>query len=670
MDELIRLTVLGLVVGAAYAIAASGLVITYATSNVFNMAHGAIGMVMAFVYWSLAFNTDRPFWLPSMPAPVAALLTVFVIAPLFGLFLERVIMRKLTTATVTQQVTVTVGLMIFLIGFAQSVWPSAGRGVQSFFGTRSVGVGTVNVSFDQLLTFFIAFAVAGGMYLLLNTTRTGIGMRAIVDNRTLLQLHGAKPGQLAGISWAIGSGLAALAGILLVNQNEVGLEYFLLTFLVINAFAAAMFGRLKSLPQTFGGALVVGLAIQYFVYVTGFLPDDFKADFNTLLSGLRAALPTIVLFVVMLVLPMEKLRIGALDGATLARLPSRRNYLIGSGAFLAICMFLINVVLDNAQVSAFGGGIAFALIMLSLVVLTGYGGDVSLGQMTFVGLGALVVGRYFGAFNLWSVIMAGVVAGLIGAIVAFPALRLRGLYLGLGTLAFAKAMEKLVFEYDGLGFSLGGSAEASRPSLVSTEAGFAMLVAVAFIAMAGFVLELRRSRYGRLLLATRDSPAACGTLGLNIRNTRVLVFALSAAMAGVGGAFFAGMRVAVGATDFLAFQSLPLLLMAAVGGITSVSGALLGGMMLGFGPSLQESFGSDFAGFWIIQDAAGVQYMSIGVLAIYVGQNPNGAMGLIFNAFRKNFMKADTVSGLAALEDGGRTSDVDAEAEEPSLATV
>ncbi len=619
-DGVFRFAILGLVTGSAYAIASSGLVITYATSNVFNMAHGAIGMIMAFMYWELAGNRG-------LPTPVALFLVVFVIAPLFGAFLERTLMRRLTDATITASLTVTVGLFVMLIGIARTIWPPAGRAVDPFFPGKQVVVAGVGVTYHEILTFLTGAAVAGGLYLLLNRTRTGIAMRAIVDNRELLALHGARPQYLGMLSWGIGSSLAALAGILLVPVLQ--LDYFTLTLVVINAYAAAMVGRLKSLPRTFAGAIALGLLLEHSRLFFGLLPDGFQASQAELLKGLRGSLPTLFLFATMLILPQDKLRVGVVEGASLAKLPTRTRTLAW-GVALVVAVAVVVQFLSTGQVASLGAGLGYAMIMLSLIVLTGYGGDVSLSQMSFVGIGALVV-LAFGQVDPLSVLAAGIVAALAGAVVAFPALRLRGLYIGLGTLAMAVALDELLFK-SRYGFGTGGISEVQRPPGFGSEPMMAILMAVGFVAMAYLVLAIRRGRFGRLLLATRDSPAACGTLGLSITQTRVQVFALSAGLAGMAGAMFTGMVVAVGSATFEMFRSLPLLLLAAVGGITSVTGALLGGLFLGAGPALQQAIpsiegGAGLGGLLVrlIQD----DFVVTGLLALFA-TNPNGLARFVF----------------------------------------
>ena len=492
--DLFAFTIVGLITGAAYAIAASGLVVTYATSNVFNMAHGAVGMVMAFLYWELSVNQG-------LPEVVALVLVVGVIAPLFGAMLERTMMRKLTNASVSVALVVTVGLLVLLIGFAQTVWPPGARSVAKFFPNSSVGIASVTVSAHQLITFGLAAVVAAGLWYFLSRTQTGVAMRAVVDNRTLVALHGAYPERLAMYSWAIGSSLAALAGILLVA--DIGLDYATLTLLVINAYAAALVGRLKSLPATFVGALALGIAQSYFLFGLRWLPDGF--DDGGLINGLRSALPTLFLFAVMLYLPQEKLRVGAVTGTRLPRLPSHRRVLVSGVGFVAAVVVLVNV-LSTSNVSRFGQALVISAIMLSLVVLTGYGGVISLSQMTFVGVGALIVARTFGGeLSVVSVATAAIVSGIVGAIVALPALRLKGLYLGLGTLAFAVAMDKMIFESRLLGFNLGGSKLIERPTILGIslegERAFTVFVAIMFVLMAVVVLQIRRGRFGRFLLA-------------------------------------------------------------------------------------------------------------------------------------------------------------------------
>ena len=627
MSQFLAFTIIGLIAGSAYAIAASGLVLTYATSNVFNIAHGAVGMFMAFLYWELAVDNG-------VPGPLALLLVVGVVAPLFGFLVERFMMRKLTEAPVAIALVMTVGLLVSLIGAAQVVWPPAGRRVDPFFGSSGLDLGVYFVSGQQLLTFAVAVGVAVALYVLLNRTRTGTAMRAVVDNRELLALHGARPDRLAGISWAIGCSLAALAGILLVPTLQ--LDYLNLTLLVIAAYAAAMVGRLKNLPRTFVGALVLGLLTSYAQYVVGLIPPDLDEKLGGIIQGTRIALPTIFLLVVMLLLPQDKLRVGRVAGTVLPPLPSWTKTLAFAGVFLA-ATFLVTGLMAESTVARFGQALCFPLIMLSLVLLLGYGGDVSLCQLSFVGVGSLVVGGKLLPFldaelSLVTLLFSFLATAVLGAVVALPALRLRGLYLGLATLGVASALDSMLFQTR-FGFGAGGGSftlERTQVSLLGldlrSERAMTMAVAVAFVLTAFAVLGVRRSKYGRILLAARDSEAACATLGYNTRAVRVGVFSLSAGLAGVAGAMYTGMNVSVSTADFLYFGSLPLLLFAVVGGVTSVTGVLIGGLVYQF--VIPTVAGES-------PEVLGLTYILLLLAIVSLGGNPNGVANLLFGLPRR-----------------------------------
>jgi branched-chain amino acid transport system permease protein len=292
-------------------------------------------------------------------------------------------------------------------------------------------------------------------------------------------------------------------------------------------------------------------------------------------------------------------------------------------------VWVLTGALSAADNSRFGQALCFSLIMLSLVLLVGYGGDVSLCQMSFVGVGGLVVGGKLLPFldpglSITSILLAFLATALLGVAVAVPALRLRGLYLGLATLAVASALDTMLFQTK-FGFGAGGgSLTVERSTLLgvdlTSERGMTLAVAVAFVLMSIGVLGIRRSRYGRILLAARDSEAACATLGYNTRAVRVAVFAVSAGLAGVAGAFYTGMRVSISTADFMFFQSLPLLLFAVVGGVTTVTGVLIGGLSYGLLPVLLDR----------VPALGGVVYVLLLLAILGLGGNPNGVASVLF----------------------------------------
>lgn len=601
MQEFLAFTVVGIVTGAIYAIAASGLVVTYTTSGIFNFAHGAVGMVMAFTYWELHIHNH---W-ATIPSFIAV---VFVLAPLAGAACERVLMRGLQGASVTVSLVVTLGLLVGLIGMAQSIWKPAVRIVPMFYGQGGIRIFNVQVTWQEQITLGVALLVAVALYFVLYRTRTGVAMRAVVDDRNLMSLNGGRPNLISQLSWALGFSLAGLSGVLLASI--LTLNILVLTLLVVNAYAAAMVGRLKSLPRTFLGALILGLIGSYTVgYVTPHLPRS--------VTGLGESLPTIFLFVVLLALPQDRLRVGRVIGAKTPRVPSLRQSGIGAGILVAAA-WIISAPLSPANISRLGEGLALAIIMLSLVLLTGYGGQVSLCQLTFAGVGAFTMAKIGGGHSALGLLLAIIPAALVGGLIALPALRLQGLYLALATLAFGELMDNMFFANSHI-FGLDGILRVGRPVIFGisfhSERAYLILLATAFGLISMFLLALRRGPFGRLLSAMKDSPVACATLGLNLTATKLAVFTISAGLAGLAGALFGGLRTAAGSSDFQVFQSLPVLLLVVIGGISCVTGALIGGMLYGFLlPLLKDR----------VPALAGVTYLLTGVAAVALGRNPNG----------------------------------------------
>lgn len=608
MSAFISFTILGIFTGAAYAIAASGLVLTYTTTRVFNIAHGAFGMVLAFTYWDFSVRQGLPVWL-------SLGLVLLVVAPAAGWFVQRVVARDLGDAPVSVSLVVTVGLFVGLLGLAQQIWPPDSRTLLPFFMDTTFNVFGTAVSGHQALTIVLSIAVAVGLYLLLNKTRIGTAMRASVDNPELLRLFGGKPSTAAALSWAIGISLAALAGILLTP--EVGMDYTTLTLLVINAYAAAMMGRLKSLPLTFAGAIGLGILQSWAVV---YLPTEGN------LAGIRGCVPALFLFVVILVAKPVQLRIGQVKGTLYAPVAGLRKSL-GWGVGLVLVVLALATGMSDTNLLLAGTAATYAIVMLSLVLLNGYGGYLSLAQFTFAGVGALTYAK-LDEPNLYGLVVSALVAGLVGVVVALPVLRLTGLYLALATMAFGLVMDALVFQAD-FAFGFNGSLEAKRLSIlgvaINSTSMYVVVMVIFFVLLGIGLLTLRRGTFGRLLIAMRDSPAACTTLGLDMRWFRVGLFGLSATIAGVAGALFAGLRGTVGATDFQLLASLPLLLFAVVAGVTTVTGALIGGIGLMLLPVLQ----SDHPGI------AGLLFGIIGFGAVALGRDPNGLANLLFRIGHK-----------------------------------
>lgn len=614
MTTFLRLTIFGLVAGGAYSVAASGLVLTYTTSGIFNFAHGAIGMLAAFVYWELHYHFELPTFL-------ALAIVLLVLAPLFGALLERFLIRPLHGAPLATTLVVTVGILAGCIGLAQNLWPPKTRIVEEFFAQEGFTIFGVFVSWHRFITLLVAVAAAVALRVLLYHTRGGITMRAVVDDRDLTSLSGLPPARSSTWSWAIGATMAALAGILIAPL--INLDTVLLTLLVLNAYAAAVVGRLQSIPLTFAGAMFLGL---FQAYSTNYLPKVFPNDrLPDWLPGLNDSLPILMLFVVLLLLPEARLRGARLIRVATTRVPSPTQVAFGA-TLLTAGALIVSGLLSDRNVQRVGEGIALGLIALSLVPLTGYAGQVSLCPLAFAGLGAVMMSKFGDGGSWLGLVAAIIVPAAVGALVALPALRLQGLYLALSTLAFAVLMDNMIFPQRRLFWT--SSVSIDRPNLlgISLQSDRAWFVAMAgaYGLLAIFVVMMRRGSFGRRLLAMRDSPVGCATLGMSLTWTKLRVFALSAAMAGLGGAMYAAMRVSVSAKSFTSIEGLSILLLAVIGGIETISGPLIGGVLV----ALMKILGQEAPALdWI--PAIGPAFV-----AITLARHRDGAAAQLGQAFR------------------------------------
>jgi branched-subunit amino acid ABC-type transport system permease component len=650
MQQFLQYTILGLVTGGVYGIAASGLVVTYTTSGIFNFAHGATAMLGAFTYWQLRFGWH---W----PAPLALIVTLGIAAPLLGTLLHVVIMRGLRGTAEVTKIVVPISVMLGFLALSTWVWdptPSDPRIFQKFFGSaKTVSLAGINITYHEILALVLAVVIAAALRYLFTRTRSGVAMRAVVDDPALLELNGGRPERLATMSWALGAVLAALAGILITPIQGGAMSANALTLLVIDAFAAAMFGRLRSLPRTFAGGIVLGLATNYVVAY-------FPSDKWTWVSNFRVSIPMILLFAVLLVLPQDRLR-----GTTLMRtrerfrLPSMRTAVIGAVA-LVVVMFLLRAIMQPTAINSVAFGMTLSVIALSLVLLTGYAGEINLGVMAFGALGTIicfhlgVTGSGLTArTTIWGYLFAAVFCALIGAIVALPALRLRGLYLALSTMAFGVFVSNMVLReisprtlpllHRTFNIFPSGTLTVPKPKIgpfdMNDMGTFLMFVTILFALLGVGLIAFRHSNYGRRVAALKDSPAAAATLGMNVVRLKLLVFMLSAAIAGVGGALMSAQLGSVNIDRFDIFLSLSLLMLTVVGGIGYVSGALFGGILLGVAFSaISNTFvkiGADHTSLQGLADF-GKDFVTVlpATMGITMAKNPSGAVHDVVTNFR------------------------------------
>lgn len=572
MDQFITFGIVGLSTAAIYAIISSGLVVTYTTTGVFNFAHGAVGMMAAFGYWQLYIGWGLPMW-------VALPVVVLVLAPLFGMLVE-LLMRPVQGLGDAEKLVMTIALLSGLIALAQWIWnPMKARSLQTFFADREpFHIGAATISWHQALTMSIAVAVALALRALLFRTRTGIEMRATVDDRTLVGLTGANPVRANRVAWITGTVLAALGGVLIAPM--VSLDATQLSLLIVSAYAAAIFGRLRSLPMTFVGAVVVGCMEAY---LAGYLPQ------NDYLPGLRLAAPALLLLVALLIFPHRRLR-GRERNLTQVPVPTARGTIAFAGIIVVIGLVLATV-LGEGHLITYGQIFAFGVIALSLVLLVGYAGQISLAQLGMAGIGAVVCANFGAEGQWWAIPVAMGVSGAIGALVALPALRLSGVYLALGTAAIAVVLDRWIFpmapvEIFGREFTFfnQGSADLVGPRLfgfaIDSTAELTVFAAVCLASVTLFVAAVRRGRLGRRLIALRDSETAYATFGGSLLYTKALVFGISAAIAGLGGALYGMQLQSVAPEQFGFVAGLGIFLIAVVGGLGVVGNGLFTGAMI------------------------------------------------------------------------------------------
>ena len=595
MSEFLQYLVIGIVTGSIYAVSASGLVVTYNATGIFNFAYGAVGMFLAYLYWQL--------WQGWGWNPVLSLVIVLlVLAPLLALVVERVLMRPLHGSTLNTMIVVTLGMFLLLYGLTGTIWnQSITRNLPAWFAADQVDIFNVNLTYEQLITLGCAVLVATALWFLFRHTRTGVSMRAVVDDPALASMTGARSGRIAGLAWIIGFMAAGLAGILVAPGTGMSLE--ILSELVIFGYSAAIVGRLRSLPLTFLGAMILGIAGSMAI---GYVPES-------QLNNVSNALPMGLLIIVLLLLPQGTLTAGRLARHRPPRTPSLGTTLIGGLVLIGLAT-LIAYLITGINLYTEGLGLATAIAALSLVLLSGYGGQVWLCQFTFMGMGAWAMTKVDGGDSILGVLAAVGLCAAAGGILALPALRLRGLYMALATLAFAVLMDEIFFTNPSI--VTGGSITVGRPTIFGmkfvTDRSFVILLAIVLAACIVGVGILRRGSFGRRLVAMSDSQVACATVGMNIIRTKLAVFVLAGGLAGLAGALYGGMARTVSVSQFGFVESLVLFVAVVLAGVTMLSASVQAGISLAVIALIAQHLPS-FAGF---------TYILFGVGIIAVGRNP------------------------------------------------
>ncbi|ALO12006.1 Branched amino acid transport system ATP-binding protein [Streptomyces venezuelae] len=621
MGDLLGFVLSGLVSGALYALLATGLVLSYSASGLFNFAHGATAYLCALAFYEL----HSGFGWPAVPT---ALLLVCVAAPALGWGLDRLMFRKLARVGETAQIVATIGLLVALP--AAGLWvvellERAGAPVQpaeNQFGLPGVGpspavswqpLDGVGIDSDQLITWVATALVAAGLWVLMRHTRLGLRLRAAVDNRSLTELRGISADRLSSIAWMLSSGLAGLAGVLATPLLGLSAHDYTL-FLFVSATAAVL-GRFLSVPLAFAGGLGLGVLQNLVAGYASFAED---------ITGFRTAVPFLILFGGLVVLARRRRAAG-----TAAADPPPVDYLAGkgrvrrwgvwvvAGVLLATAFYTVTTPFWSGILAQ---GLAIGLVFMSFTVVTGLGAMVSLAQATFVTGAALVAGLLMS--HGWPFVAAAAVgtaaAALLGAVVALPALRLGGRSLALATLALAFLADQVLFQ---VGWLRNGDTgwEIPRPVLGPLDLGDDRALGVALVLLSGAVVWLltllRGSRWGRAVLAVRSAPEAAAASGVSVVRTKLLVFTVSAGLAGFGGVLYASYNTRITATDFTAMTGLVWLAVVVAAGVRRPQFAVVAGLAFAVVPHLLATY---------VTESAHLPVILFGLAGLALANDPDG----------------------------------------------
>jgi branched-subunit amino acid ABC-type transport system permease component len=563
MKEYLPFFVVGITAGSVYGLAAVGLVLTYKTSGIFNFAHGAQAALAAYLMFEFHERMG-------MPWPLAMLLSLLLAGVAAGLALERVACGLASVGTAAR-VAATVGLLVAIQGALVVAFGSASLAMRIYLPTDIVALPGVNVRVDQIIVTVFVLAAVAALYLFFKRTRLGLSMQAVVDDPALLGLQAISPIRVRRLAWLIGSSFASLSGMLLAPT--LGLDAFLLTLLVFYAYGAAAVGAFSSLPITYLGGLGIGVAAAL---LTKFL--------NTTgpIAALPATLPFLVLFGALLVVPKQHL---IERGSLAVRRPlaprtfSRRTRLVGTGVGLAVALAVPSVV--GTKLGLYTTALAYVILFASLSLLVRMSGQVSLCHIAFAAVGATTAARAIDAgipFPV-AVLLAGLVAIPVGAILAVPAIRLSGVYLAIATFGFGLLVQRLFYP-SVLMFGHNLFLTAPRPKLgginVHTDTGYYYVVLTVTTACVALVALIRAGRMGRLLRAFADSPTGLNAHGTNTTELKVVVFCTSAFLAGIGGALIGPVTGTATQVSFDLGISLLLLAVLFVAGRQPLLSAVLG----------------------------------------------------------------------------------------------
>ncbi|HEY6762958.1 MAG TPA: ATP-binding cassette domain-containing protein [Baekduia sp.] len=561
MSDVILFALLGAGTGALYSLAAFGIVLTYRASNVVNFASGAVGMIGTFVFWELR---EQSSW-PAVPAAIVGVL----VATFLGWLINAALMRPLRDASNLTRLVATLATLVFIQGVAKLHYPiEQTYVVRDFLPTKAVDLLGVSVGSDRLILIGAATVITAVTWGFYKYTRFGLATSAIAENRPALATLGWAPERIASINWAVGGALAGLAGILL--SPIVGLSVDNATNLIVPALAAAVIGNLRSFPLTLLGGMVIGvLQTEATRYID--------------VSGIATAVPFLAIIAVV-VLRGRRLPLRSEANERLPRVTAGHINIRVLLGFAVTMLVLIEFVFSDVWVGALTVTLIAALMLLSIVLVTGYAGQVSLAQWAIAGLGALVTAKLVVAgLPFWTSILLGMLAGIpIGVVVGLPALRARGISLAIATLGLGVCVDALILRGSNL---TGGEAGLPigfvnlfgldlNPGLYPKR--FALFTLLLVIVVGVMLANLRRGTSGRRMVAMRANERAAASLGIAVQGTKLMAFSYAACIAALGGILSILQFPTALFNDFGPFESIQYVSSAVIGGVGYLSGPAIG----------------------------------------------------------------------------------------------
>jgi ABC-type branched-subunit amino acid transport system permease subunit len=593
MSSYVLFLLLGLGSGAVYAMLALGLVLKHRSAGVVDFGHGAVAMFIAYVYLALRDNGELQFpWIViphtlsltgSSIATIPAILIALVYAAVLGLIMYWAIYRPLRRATPLTRVCASVGTMLALQAIAVLNYGTTAKSTPTILPSEPLKLAGITVPSDRLWFAGIVVAIAALLAVVYRRTRFGLATRASAENEQGAALIGLSADRIGAGNWVIATVLAGIAGILIAPVSTVDPTSY--TLFIVPALGVALVARFTSFGIAAAAGLALGMLqseITKLLSVFSWLPQQ----------GLPQALPFLLIVVAMTVFSRG---VGARGATGELRNPSlgrpTRPYATTLMCFCAGLVVL--VVLHGSLRAAFMASLVSIVLSLSLVVLTGYVGQVSLAQMSFAGLSGFSLAHFAAGAGIpfpFALLLAALVAVPLGLLIGLPALRLRGVNLAVVTLAAAFAIDALLFNDDAFSGGLGGS-DIPSPTIFGVDIGIAhghsyprvifgvfLLIVVCLVGL--LVARLRNAPAGRMFIAVRSNERAASAVGIDVARTKLLAFGLSAFIAGLGGGLFAYQQQTISPPSFSTFTSLSLLAVTYVAGVGRISGAVVAGIML------------------------------------------------------------------------------------------